>query len=103
MTMEEKIGQMTLGDHSALKRRPTDVRELFLGGVLSGGDAPAEPNTPEGWADMHDRYQSLALQSRLGIPIIYGVDAVHGMGGMRGATVFPHNIGLGCTRDEALV
>ena len=61
------------------------------------------PNTPAAWADMVDRYQAAALNTRLGIPLIYGVDTVHGDGNMQGATVFPHNIGLGATRDPALV
>ena len=50
------------------------------------------------WADMVDGFQSLALQSRLGIPIIYGIDAVHGSSNVYGATIFPHNVGLGATR-----
>ncbi|HEY0709145.1 MAG TPA: glycoside hydrolase family 3 N-terminal domain-containing protein [Polyangia bacterium] len=103
MTLDEKIGQMTQADHSILKKRPSDVRTLFLGSVLSGGDAPAEPNTIEGWADMYDRYQRQALNTPLGIPIIYGVDAVHGFSGLKGAVVFPHNIGLGATRNPDLV
>ncbi|HEY0713606.1 MAG TPA: glycoside hydrolase family 3 N-terminal domain-containing protein [Polyangia bacterium] len=103
MTLDEKIGQMTQADHSILKKRPSDVRTLYLGSVLSGGDAPAEPNTIEAWADMYDRYQTEALNTPLGIPIIYGVDAVHGFSGLRGAVVYPHNIGLGATRNPELV
>jgi beta-glucosidase len=103
MTLDEKIGQMTQGDHSTLKQHPTDVATLFLGSVLSGGNSPAEPNTAAGWADMYDGYQKQALSSRLGIPILYGVDAVHGFSGLHGAVVFPHNIGLGATRNPGLV
>jgi beta-glucosidase len=103
MTLDEKLGQMTQGDHAALDRRPQDVRDLALGSVLSGGDSPPISNTPSGWADLHDRYQTLALSTRLGIPLLYGVDAVHGFNGLRDATIFPHNIGLGATRDPALV
>jgi beta-glucosidase len=103
MTLDEKIGQMTQPDHGALKEHPGDVRALFLGSVLSGGDSLPEPNNPQAWADIYERYQALALETRLGIPLIYGVDAVHGHNDLRGAVIFPHNIGLGATRDPALV
>jgi beta-glucosidase len=71
--------------------------------VLSGGGSVPDPNTPAAWADMVDTFQRAALQTRLGIPILYGVDSVHGHGNLLGATVFPHNIGLGATRDPRLV
>jgi beta-glucosidase len=103
MTLDEKLGQMTQADHGALKQHPDDVRALFLGSVLSGGDSLPEPNQPGTWAELYDRYQAGALETRLGIPLIYGVDAVHGHNGLRGAVIFPHNIGLGATRDAALV
>jgi beta-glucosidase len=103
MSLDEKLGQMTQADHATLKAHPDDVRSLFLGSVLSGGDSLPAPNTPAAWADVTDRYQALALETRLGIPILYGVDAVHGFNGLRGAVIFPHNIGLGATRDPALV
>jgi beta-glucosidase len=103
MTLDEKLGQMTQADHASLAAHPDDVRDLALGSVLSGGDSLPASNTPGGWADVHDRYQALALSTRLGIPILYGVDAVHGFNGLRGAVIFPHNIGLGATRDPALV
>jgi beta-glucosidase len=74
-----------------------------LGSVLSGGGSVPTPNTPEAWADMVDGFQERALETRLGIPLIYGVDSVHGHGNLVGATVFPHNIGLGATRDPRLV
>ena len=61
------------------------------------------PNTPEAWADMIDNFQNEALHTRLGIPLLYGVDSVHGHANLLGATVFPHNIGLGATRDPKLV
>jgi beta-glucosidase len=71
--------------------------------VLSGGGSVPTPNTPEEWANMVDGFQRAALNTRLGIPLIYGVDSVHGHGNLVGATVFPHNIGLGATRDPGLV
>jgi hypothetical protein len=69
-----------------------------LGSLLSGGGSVPTPNTPEAWADMVDGFQERALETRLGIPLIYGADSVHGHGNLVGATVFPHNIGLGATR-----
>jgi beta-glucosidase len=102
MTLDEKIGQMTQADRSFL-RDEGDIGTYFLGSVLSGGgSSPADPTAP-GWADMVDRYQAIALRTRLQIPLLYGVDAVHGHNNVRGAVIFPHNIGLGCTRDAALV
>jgi beta-glucosidase len=102
MTLEEKIGQMTQVDRGYL-RSGSDIRAFFLGSILSGGgSAPPDPTAP-GWADLYDRFQSEALASRLQIPLLYGIDAVHGHNNVRGAVVFPHNIGLGCTRDPGLV
>jgi beta-glucosidase len=102
MTIEEKIGQMTQIAMDGLQ--PTAVKGYFLGSVLSGGGgSPRGNNTPEGWADMIDGFQRAALSTRLGIPIIYGVDAVHGHNNLAGATIFPHNIGLGAAGDADLV
>jgi beta-glucosidase len=103
MTLAEKIGQMTQAERASIDSDPSKITSLNLGSVLSGGGSVPTPNTPEAWADMVDRYQAAALNTRLGIPLIYGVDTVHGDGNMLGATVFPHNIGLGATRDPALV
>ena len=102
MTLDEKIGQMTQVDRGFLERE-SDIRDYALGSILSGGGSTPPNSTPSGWADMYDRYQGFALQTRLKIPIIYGIDAVHGHNNVRGAVIFPHNIGLGCTRDAALV
>ena len=103
MTLAEKIGQMTQAERASIDSDTSKITSLNLGSVLSGGGSVPTPNTPEAWADMVDRYQAAALNTRLGIPLIYGVDTVHGDGNMHGATVFPHNIGLGATRDPALV
>ncbi len=102
MTLAEKIGQMTQVDRQYLQPE-TDITTYFIGSVLSGGGSAPAPNTPVGWADMYDRFQNLALKTRLAIPIIYGIDAVHGHNNVKGAVIFPHNIGLGCTRDTQLV
>jgi beta-glucosidase len=101
MTLAEKIGQMTLVEKNSMPA--ADVTRYFIGGVLSGGGGSPSPNTVESWAKMVDDYQRAALQARLGIPVIYGVDAVHGHGNLKGAVIFPHNIGLGATRDPVLV
>jgi beta-glucosidase len=102
MTVDEKLGQMTQADKNALKDE-RDIRDLYLGSVLSGGDSLPKPNEPSAWVEMTGRYQSQALATRLGIPLIYGVDAVHGHGGCKGATIFPHHIGMGATRSPELV
>jgi beta-glucosidase len=103
MTLTEKVGQMTQAERSPLEGEPQQITELDIGAVLSGGGSVPTPNTPEAWADMVDRFQQAALETRLHIPIIYGEDSVHGDGNLYGATVFPHNIGLGATRDPKLV
>jgi beta-glucosidase len=103
MTLEEKAGQMTQAERAQVEEDPSQITTLALGSVLSGGGSVPEPNTPEAWADMVDRFQRAALATRLGVPIVYGVDSVHGHGNLHGATVFPHNIGLGATRDPQLV
>jgi beta-glucosidase len=102
MTLEEKVGQMAQVERLFLDR-DTDIRDYFLGSILSGGGSAPATNTPTAWADMYDGYQAQALQTRLKIPLLYGIDAVHGHNTVRGAVVFPHNIGLGCTRNAALV
>jgi beta-glucosidase len=103
MSLAEKIGQMTQAERIDVDADPSLITTYRLGSVLSGGGSVPDPNTPEAWADMVDRYQQAALATPLGIPLLYGVDSVHGHGNLLGATVFPHNIGLGATRDPALV
>jgi beta-glucosidase len=103
MTLEEKVGQMTQAERGAVTGDPGLITTWRLGSLLSGGGSTPTPNTPEAWADMVDAFQARALQTRLQIPLIYGVDSVHGHGNLVGATVFPHNIGLGATRDPGLV
>lgn len=102
MTIKEKIGQMTQVAKDYLSSK-NDIKTYCLGSILSGGGMGPSINKPEVWADMYDNYQAVALESRLGIPIIYGIDAVHGHNTVKGAVVFPHNIGLGCTRNPDLV
>lgn len=101
MALAEKIGQMTQVSKGIVQEG--DVAEYFLGSILSGGGGSPIDNTVEGWRAMVDTFQAEALSTRLQIPIIYGVDAVHGHGNLIGATVFPHQIGLGATRNPGLV
>jgi beta-glucosidase len=103
MTLEEKIGQMTQAERGAVTGDPTLIAQWRLGSVLSGGGSVPTPNTPAAWVQMVNTFQAQALSTRLQIPMIYGIDAVHGHGNVYGATIFPHNIGLGSTRDPALV
>lgn len=102
MTLEEKIGQMTQAERNALTSLQ-DVSTYGIGSLLSGGGSAPSSNTVTGWAEMYDNFQTEALKSRLGIPVIYGVDAVHGHNNVYGAVMFPHNIGLGCTWNRDLV
>lgn len=102
MTLDEKIGQMTQVEKNSIK--PGDITEYFIGSILSGGGgSPSGNNTPEGWAEMVNGFQDEALATRLGIPLIYGADAVHGHGNLYGATIFPQEIGLGAANDPALM
>ncbi|KAL9230827.1 hypothetical protein vseg_006126 [Gypsophila vaccaria] len=102
MTLAEKIGQMTQIERSVAS---TEVmKKYFIGSVLSGGGSvPAEKASPETWIKMVNEFQTGSLSTRLGIPMIYGIDAVHGHNNVYKATVFPHNVGLGATRDPQLV
>ena len=101
MTLREKIGQMTQVEQNSIT--PDEVRRHAIGSVLSGGGGNPSPNTPETWRAMVMSFRDAARKSRLGIPLIYGSDAVHGHNNVVGATIFPHNIGLGATRDADLV
>ena len=101
MTLAEKVGQMTQVEKYSIS--PDEVAKHGIGSVLSGGGGNPTPNTPETWRDMVASFEEGALRSRLGIPLLYGVDAVHGHTNVCGATIFPHNIGLGATRDADLV
>ncbi|XP_028788856.1 uncharacterized protein LOC114744879 isoform X2 [Neltuma alba] len=101
MTLEEKIGQMVQIDRSVANEGV--MRTNFIGSVLSGGGSEPLPKaTAEDWVNMINGFQKGALASRLGIPMMYGIDAVHGHNNVYNATIFPHNIGLGATRDPNL-
>jgi beta-glucosidase len=102
MTLEEKVGQMTQPEQDRVT--DADMQTYAFGSVLSGGNSdPKAGNSLQAWTDMYDNLQKQALRTRLKIPILFGVDAVHGHNNVLGAVVFPHNIGLGATRDAKLV
>lgn len=100
LTLEEKIGQMTLVEKNSIK--PGDIRRKSIGAILSGGGGSPAFNTPENWHEMIMNYQAEALSSPSKIPLLYGIDAVHGNSNVQGAVIFPHQIGIGAARDKDL-
>ncbi|KAL8204869.1 hypothetical protein R6Q57_010492 [Mikania cordata] len=101
MTLEEKIGQMTQIERSVASNEV--IKKYLIGSVLSGGGSvPSKQATPETWVNMVNDFQRGSLSTRLGIPLIYGIDAVHGHNNVYKATIFPHNVGLGVTRQVHL-
>ncbi|XAR64820.1 Glucan 1,3-beta-glucosidase [Bertholletia excelsa] len=102
MSLEEKIGQMVQIERSVASAMV--MKKHFIGSVLSGGGSvPAKRASSKRWMKMVNELQRGSLSTRLGIPLIYGIDAVHGHNNAYRATIFPHNIGLGATRDPKLV
>jgi len=93
MTLEEKVGQMTQAERGDL--RISDITEYALGSILSGGGSTPVRNTPEGWVNMINSFTEDSLKTRLHIPVLYGLDAVHGNNNVLNATILPHNVGLG--------
>ncbi|OGY87624.1 MAG: hypothetical protein A2233_01585 [Candidatus Kerfeldbacteria bacterium RIFOXYA2_FULL_38_24] len=102
MTDKEKIGQMVLVEKNSIHGL-NDITQYNLGALLSGGGAGPKQDTPLAWLQMINTFQSAAKETCLGIPLLYGIDAIHGHGNVLGATIFPHFIGLGATRDPDLV
>lgn len=102
MTLDEKIGQMALVEKNSI-RKIGDVSTYGLGGILSGFGGKPEDSTPFGWRQMIENFIDESRTSRLEIPILYGVDAIHGHSNVPGATIFPHFIGLGASGDAKLV
>ncbi|MDQ7803751.1 exo 1,3/1,4-beta-D-glucan glucohydrolase [Amycolatopsis sp. A133] len=104
MTLEEKVGQMTQPEIAAIT--PDEVRQYAIGSVLNGGGSWPGANkhaTQQDWLTLADAYWNASKTSRTKIPVIWGIDAVHGNNNVYGATVFPHNIGLGAAHDPCLV
>ncbi|MGD0272723.1 MAG: glycoside hydrolase family 3 N-terminal domain-containing protein [Gaiellaceae bacterium] len=108
MTLAEKVGQLAQVTVTKLKTE-ADYNEVFatenVGSILSGGgELPGTENTSLAWAEGINKIQKAALdRSRLGIPILYGADAVHGLSPVLGAVIFPHQIGMAATRNPTLV
>lgn len=104
MTLAQKIGQMTQAER--LNCTPDDVRDYHLGSVMSGAGSLPENNEPENWLKMIDSYWQASMfesDDHLAIPLLYGADAIHGHNNLKGATIFPHNIGLGAANDTNLI
>lgn len=101
LTVEEKAGQMLQVERNYLSS--SDIKNYGLGSLLSGGGSTPRENSPEGWIDMLEGYQKQASKTPHAIPLIYGVDAVHGHNSLLGAVIFPHNIGLGAANDKELM
>jgi beta-glucosidase len=102
MSPAQKIGQMVMVDYGSLASQE-DITTYALGALLaSGGEAPGN-NTPQDWLNLTNEFRAQAASTPLQIPLIFGIDAVHGAAKVQGATVFPHGIGMGATRDSSLV
>lgn len=101
MTLADKVGQMTQGERSVVT--PADVTALRLGSVFGGGDSMPGDGSVATWSETVAGYQAAAAATPLRIPLLYGTDAVHGHNNLDGATLFPHNIGLGAAGDPDLV
>lgn len=99
MSLEEKVGQMLQGERYVVT--DSDMENLGLGSVLSGGGSYPGTNTLEDWEGMITYLQDGATKNH--IPMLYGIDAIHGVGHMYGAVIYPHNIGLGAANDPDLM
>lgn len=104
MNLDQKVGQIVQAEREFTT--PEDVKKYHLGSVLSGGGSVPGDNTPADWISMNDAYWAASMaedEDHLAIPIIYGIDAIHGNTNVLGAVVFPHNIGLGAAHDPDLI
>jgi beta-glucosidase len=101
MTLAEKVGQMVQPAQNAIPLQAVSAH--FLGSVLSTFDSTWDAESLSDWQDLVRPYLEEAQKTRLGIPLIYGLDSIHGFGHVNGATIFPHSVGLGATRDPELV
>ena len=104
LTLEQKVGQVIQADISAIS--PDDLANYPLGSILAGGNSGPygdERADAAKWRRMVDGFRAASIKAGAGIPILFGVDAVHGHSNLPGATIFPHNIGLGAAHDPALI
>jgi len=103
MSLDEKIGQMAQVELKSIDETKSIIADYYLGSVLTGGGLYLDTNSVASYALWYDSVQFYAMQTPHKIPVLYGVDAVHGHNNVNQAVLFPHNIGLGCTRDTNLV
>jgi len=104
MTLEQKVGQLIQADISAIA--PADLERYPLGSILAGGNSGPygdERANGEKWRKLVNEFRGVSRRSGAGIPILFGVDAVHGHSNLPGATIFPHNVGLGAAHDAGLI
>jgi beta-glucosidase len=107
LSLEEKVGQMIQADIASIT--PDELRQYKLGSILAGGNAAPGNNvrtTPKAWLDLTNDFYQASLDTggtHQAIPILFGVDAVHGNAKIMGATIFPHNVGLGAAHDPDLI
>ncbi len=104
MNLDQKIGQLVQAERQFIT--PEEVKKYHIGSVLSGGGSVPGDNKPADWIKMNDEYWAASMEedeNHLAIPLIYGVDAIHGNTNVIGAVVFPHNIGLGAANDPDLL
>jgi len=104
MNLDQKVGQVLQVEREYIV--PEEVKKYHIGSLLSGGGSAPGENTPEDWIQMNDEFWAASMEENenyLAIPIIYGVDAIHGHGNAKGAVIFPHNIGLGAANDPDLI
>ena len=104
LTLPEQLGQLVMGERASVT--PDDIRSHHLGSVLSGAGSFPGTNAVADWVALHDAYWAASMDDgdgRPGIPLLYAVDAIHGHTAVRGATIFPHHIGLGAAHDPELI
>lgn len=104
MNLDQMVGQIVQPERQFVT--PQQVKDFHIGSVLSGGGSTPGDNTPQDWIDMNDEYWAASMEAdddHLAIPIVYGIDAIHGNSNVTGAVVFPHNIGLGAANDPGLL
>ena len=107
LTLEQKVGQVIQADNGSVT--PEEVKEYRLGSVLSGGNSAPGPlpyADSKTWLEMADKYYNASIDSEgveIAIPIIWGIDAVHGHANLKGAIIFPHNVGLGAMNNPDLI
>jgi len=103
MTLDDKIGQMLISDFGSVRNNLGDIENYKIGNIIYGADSDPELNTAGYWAWLNDSIQKIAINANLHIPLFIATDAIHGHNNVSNATIFPHNIGMGCTRNPRLV